>query len=327
MRQDLFCEWWKYVSDKTNILNTIQDAFRARVTDLAVKIRELEVAISSLVVDLGQAQKNPSFKRVVEDPFYIRKEPTLCIAGLESGWPKDFLDVLPIRVESQINSAWERAESDIFGNIASPFPSAVKKTGLKLLGEYNALGVNAVATKPRKGFQFWGNENPFEPLFMEWEALYYHIDRSKWTVEVRPSPVGLPTKHLRYGVTSEILSQNPQNQQDRRWISGRTLILPQPIFSLKTAVEAVLDSNEPDAPFKDPKEREKLMNGIDILQFMSCPLTGLQEHLQTRVMGTHVKPTLNKPGRTNIPLIPAAKPEIGFTEDVLKLIDSMRCVY
>jgi hypothetical protein len=323
LRHDLFCEWWKYVSDKTNILNTIQDRFRARVNDLARQIRHLEASTSRLIVDLEQARKNPSFKRVTEDPFYTRKEPTVCIAGLESGWPKDFLDVLPVRVDSLLTSTVSGVEAEVFQGVASPFPAAIKATALKLLGEYTVQTAQSLPQNPRKGFQHWGTENPFEPLFLEWEALYYHIDRSKWTVGVRPSPVGLPTSHVRYGV-SELLSQNPQNQRDRRWISGRTLILPQPVFSLKAAVQAVLASNDPSSPFKDATAQEELLKGIDALQFMSCPLSGLQEHLLTQVIGTHVKPTVNKPGKTNTPLIPATQPDIGFTEDVLKLIDSMR---
>ncbi|KAK0108295.1 hypothetical protein ONS95_003111 [Cadophora gregata] len=322
LRHELFCEWWKYVSDKTNILNTTQDKFRAKVDDLAGQIRNLENSTSGLTADLEQGNQNPSFKRVTEDPFYMRKEPTVCIAGLESGWPKDFLDVLPVRVDSILTPTSESSlEQEIFQGIASPFPAAIRTTALKILGECRAQTRDSVMQSPRRGFQFWGTENPFEPLFLEWEALYYHIDRSKWTVGVHPSPVGLPTSHLRYGV-SEVLSQDPQNQRDRRWISGRTLILPQPVFSLKAAVKAVIDS-DPSSPFKDPDSQAELMRGLEMLQFMSCPLSGLQEHLTTQVIGTHVKPTINKPGKTNIPLIPAAQPDIGFAENVLKLIDSM----
>jgi len=321
-RHELFCEWWKYVSDKTNILNTVQDRFRSKVNDLAGQIRNLEISTSRLLAELEQANQNPSFKRVTEDPFYMRKEPTVCIAGLESGWPKDFLDVLPVRVDSILTPSGPDIEQEIFQGVGSPFPSAIRTTALKVLGECKAQTADSVIQSPRRGFQFWGTENPFEPLFLEWEALYYHVDRSKWTVGLRPSPVGLPTSHLRYGIP-EILSQDPQNQRDRRWISGRTLILPQPVFSLKAAVKAVIDS-DPSSPFKEPEAQAELMRGLDMLQFMSCPLSGLQEHLTTQVIGTHVKPTINKPGKTNVPLIPAEQPDIGFTKDVLKLIDSMR---
>jgi hypothetical protein len=327
-RWDLFAEWWKYVSDKTNILNTIQDKFKAKVNDLVAQIRDLETSTATLRWDLTQALKNPSFKRVNQDPFYTRKEPTICIAGVESGWPKDFLDALPIRLDSLVptpSSGVNSIETTVFLGATSPFPPALKNMALKILGEGTSRTADIVKTTqpPVKGFQFWGTDNPFEPLFVEWEALYYHIDRLKWTIGVRPSPVGLPTSHLRYGIP-DLLSTDTKNQKDFRYISGRTLILPQPVFSLKAAVQAVIDSNDPNSPLKSDEDKKKILNGIDKLQFMSCPLSGVQEHLLTRVIGTHVKPTVNKPGKTNIPLAPAAQPDIGFTEEILKLIDSIR---
>jgi len=244
---------------------------------------------------------------------------------VESGWPKDFLDALPVRLDSFLTSSSAGVESEVFGGVLSPFPLALKDTALKLLGEAISQTPSSIAsaTPSAKGFQAWGTDNPFEPLFVEWEALYYHIDRSKWTVGVRPSPVGLPTSYLRYGIP-DLLSTDVKNQQDFRFISGRTLVLPQPVFSLKAAVQAVIDSNDPNSPLQSEADKAKILDGIDKLQFMSCPLSGLQEHLLTRVIGTHVKPVLNKPGKTNIPLVPAAQPDIGFTEDVLKLIDSSR---
>jgi hypothetical protein len=326
-RWDLFAEWWKYVSDKTNILNTSQDQFRARVNDLAAQVRDLETSTSKLRWDLTQALSNTSFKRVNQDPFYTRREPTICLAGVESGWPKDFLDALPIRLDGllpPLPPPPDDTEGKVFPGVGSPFPAALKTTALKILAECMSRTSQSVSAQPPvKGFQSWGTDNPFEPLFVEWEALYYHIDRAKWTVDVRPSPVGLPTSHLRYGIPS-LLSTDTSNQKDFRYISGRTLILPQPVFSLKAAVQAVIDSNDPNSPLKSDADKQKILKGIDKLQFMSCPLAGVQEHLLTRVIGTHVKPTVNKPGKTNIPLIPAAQPDIGFTEDILKLIDSRR---
>jgi hypothetical protein len=322
-RWDLFSEWWKYVSDKTNILNKSQTQFTARVKDLRDQVQKLEGMASDLRPDLIKALDNVSFKRLTQDPFYTRREPTLCIAGIDSGWPKDFLDTLSVRVDSQITPSTDG--SAVFGTTTPPFPSEVKVTALKILGEcISHSEKDFISGKPiPKGFQYWGTENPFQPMFVEWEALYYHIDRSKWTVGVRPSPVGLPNSQVRYGI-SELLSTDTENQRDFRFVNGRTMILPQPTFSLKAAVQAVLDSNDPNSPFKDENDKQKLLAGIDKLQFISCPLSGIQDHLLTRVIGTHVKPTINKPGKTNVPLIPAAQPDIGFTEDVLKLIDSRR---
>jgi hypothetical protein len=331
-RWDLFAQWWKYVSDKTNIQHTVQDKYKTRVGKLVDEIRGLESSIIDLRPDLTSALQNPSFKRVPRDPFYSKKEPTIAIAGLESGWPKDFMDAIPVRVDGMLLAS-DGIEKVVFPDvpsITSPFPLELKDTALKLLHEAVSSTASSVSSSkiPMKGFQAWGPENPFEPLFVEWEARYYHIDFSKWAVQVRSSPVGLPISYLRYGIP-ELLSsdQKGSNLDDFRYVSGRTLILPQPVFSLKSAVKAVLDSNDPSSPYKSAADKSTLLSGIDKLPFMSCPLSGVQEHLLTRVMGTHVKPIVNNPGKTNIPLPPAVQLDIGFTEDVLKLIDSSRYVF
>ncbi|KAF2257917.1 hypothetical protein CC78DRAFT_527127 [Lojkania enalia] len=323
LRWDLFAEWWKYVSDKSNIRDHIQDEYRARVEDLDRQIRDIESKSGGIRPVLTAALDNQSFKRIAEDPFFMRKEPTVCIAGMDSGWPKDFLDELPIRIESFFPQSIDGVEQTVFMGKPSPFPSRLNNIALKILkGCITTSGQNLPKSPmPSRGFQHWGTKNPFEPMFLEWEALYYHIDKSKWTVGIRPSPVGLPTSHVRYGIP-ELLSENTQNQKDFRYVTGRTLILPQPIFSLTTAVKAVLDSNDPNSPIKTDEDKKKLLDGIEKLTFMSCPLSGLQEHLTTRVMGTHVKPTVNLPGKTNVPLLPAVQTDIGFTENTLKLIDS-----
>ncbi|KAF2001041.1 hypothetical protein P154DRAFT_562923 [Amniculicola lignicola CBS 123094] len=323
-RWDLFSEWWKYVSDKTNIRNTIQGQYSQRVIDLKQEISVLaKRAEKELRPDLKKALENPSYKRVLESPFYTRREPTLCIAGMDSGWPKDFLDALPIRLDHQITAS---QALDIFGPTKNPFPKALEATALKILGECVARSEKdfGEGKSTLKGFKSWGNVNPFQPLFVEWEALYYHVDRSKWTVGVRPSPVGMANSQVRYGV-NELLSKNTENQRDFRYIRGRSLILPQPVFSLQAAVQAVVDSNDPSSPFKDEASIKKLLDGIGKLQFISCPLSGLDEHLVTRVMGgTHVKPTvnINKQGMTVIPLPPAAQPDIQLFEGDLTLIES-----
>ncbi|KAF2994238.1 hypothetical protein E8E13_000317 [Curvularia kusanoi] len=320
-RWDLFAEWWKYVSDKKNVLEHNQNAFSKRVSHLKRDIHDLEnKAANDLRTDLLAAKDNKSFKRVTQGSFYMRREPTLCIAGMDSGWPADFMDALPIRLDHQIATS---QASRVFDSSTTPFPNVLEGTALKILGECVGRTKDDFGEghKAVKGYQYWGNRNPFQPMFVEWEALYYHIDRSKWNVGVRPSPVGLPNSEIRYGV-SELLAKNTEeNQKDYRYIRGRSLILPQPVFSLQATVQAVVDNNGPASPL-DGASIDTLLKGIGKLPFISCPLSGLQEHLLTRVIGTHVKPTVNKPGKTNIPLKPAIQSDIGINEEDLKLIDT-----
>lgn len=370
-RWELFAVWWKYVTDKSNINDstkldggdTIQESYRKQVKKIAASILELEKrtkAARDLLVDTttGKALTDPNssssdtkdpvsqtFKKVTQSPFYTRKEPTLCIAGIESGWPKDFMDALPVRLERQIPPNKIDPITTILGITPNPIPTELQTTAKRILEEYLSRTVTKNVDDYGKGFQLWGNgknENPFLPLFVEWEAVYYHIERSKWTVNVRSSPVGLPNSQVRMGI-DELLAANADNQRDFRYISGRTLILPQPVFSLESAVRNVLDVNNIDISKQvtkasqgtggqtsatGPKTNDDLIAQIRKLPFISCPLSGIQEHLLTRVMGTHVKPTINRPGKSNIPLPPAitAAVDIGFSEEILKLIDSSRFV-
>ena len=152
-----------------------------------------------------------------------------------------------------------------------------------------------------------------------------------WTVKERPSPVGLPNSYVRYGIQDgKVLSSDKTNQQDYRYLSGRTLLLPQPVFSLASTAQSVIDS----LGFQESLSAEDealLINSIKKLKFISTPLSGITEHLLTRVMGTHVKPTITYPGKTPI-VLPAAitaatdikMNEDEMNEDVMKLIDTKR---
>ncbi|KIX05658.1 uncharacterized protein Z518_03630 [Rhinocladiella mackenziei CBS 650.93] len=330
-RWDLFSEWWKYVSDKSNINESKEAEFKQRVqalqADISGTAHGLEPLLASLRARIAElsggstGEANDSlYKRTKLPSFYTRKEPTICVAGVDSGWPADFMDRLQVRLDSQFKSDETNVRGRIFGNAANPLPAAIKSTAEKILGVCLSKIRSSNNLDPiyEKGFQDWGNTNPFSPLFVEWEAIYYHIDRSKWTVDVRPSPVGLPHSLVRYGV-SELLAENDENQRDFRYISGRVMILPQPIFSLQSAVASVLDSNDPDMDLTE-EEIQVIKDHIGKFKFISCPLTGIAHHLLTRSLGTHVKPTMTRQGRTTTGLreaVSVSRP-IGF-EDVQKI--------
>ena len=120
-----------------------------------------------------------------------------------------------------------------------------------------------------------------------------------------------------------MLAENPDSQGDFRIVSGRTLILPQPVFSLESAGLDVLDDADPSVTLT-PTQIQAIKDNIRKLKFISSPLSGITEHLTTRVMGAHVKPTINRPGKNAIPLPPAqtAAIDIDFTKDILSLIDT-----
>jgi hypothetical protein len=212
------------------------------------------------------------------DAFNSRTDPTLCIAGLDSGWPNDWQDTLFARFVNEDKSSIDGVRNSIFKSIKNPLPSedSLDQTALMILSLCfkNQKTQNGADGKPKiVGFQQWANRNPFVPIFIEWEGTYYHVGpfKDKWDVRLRPSPVGHAQQTLRY-VPSEVLTEKDQNHKDFRTVSGRTLVLQQPVFSLEAIVKQVLDSTGEDTGLTDAQKTD-LKNNIRNIQFISAPLS------------------------------------------------------
>lgn len=72
---------------------------------------------------------------------------------------------------------------------------------------------------------------------------------------------------LRYDIEHHLHLANP----DRRRISGRTLILPQPNFALKSRIQQRFDST-PATAVMSPDHRKQFMRDLGLLAFLSAPL-------------------------------------------------------
>jgi hypothetical protein len=247
-RWSLFAEWWKFVSDRSNYNASKQATYATLVDDLKKEIGQLQTKADGLQQQIdaksgttkgGDGKTTPTVpcKKVPLPTYFTKKDPTLCIAGLDSGWPADFLNKVTAKFDRQLlDPADPSSKAATFGDVFRGLPNPVPETGklrataTKLLAEFlTRIGQDA-STLP-KGYRQWCDEkgnpvNPFAPMFIEWEALYYHIDRTKWDVGVRPSPVGHAHSQVRFSVPGQ-LATNKENQKDFRWLSGRALILPQ----------------------------------------------------------------------------------------------------
>jgi hypothetical protein len=254
LRWELFAEWWKYISTYIPLKEKeeINKVSKKAIYDLASGIDKMDSLVKSLQADLLDHQNDATCRTTASDPFHTRSDPTLCIAGLDSGWPPDWQDTLTIRVSSQLKSDTDEVSKEIFGSMdaSNPVPSenGLAKAALGILGEClkNTTTGNGVDGKPNvTGFLQWGNRNPFVPLSIEWEAMYYHVApfKDKWDVRLRPSPVGHAHPTLRY-VPTELLSQKSANHTDFRSVSGRVLVMPQPVFSLEAIVVSSYPSHD-----------------------------------------------------------------------------------
>lgn len=212
------------------------------------------------------------------------------------------MDTLTARVEHQIQftaAAMGRANAVLGQASTSPMGKGIKSAGSKLFAEFLS-GIDSKDTTAVKGHQQW-EKTSFQPLFIEWEAQYFHIAREKWQVSLRKYPVGQAHAELRYGLGKPLTAAN---QQDSRMISGRVVLTPQPVFSLEAAVCQVLDSAGPALPLSQ-EEKDAMINDqspLKKLKFISAPLSGLMKHLLTRYDGAHVKPSFWQQGKDTVPM-------------------------
>lgn len=181
----------------------------------------------------------------------------------------------------------------------------------------------------------WNSTQPWFPLFLEWEVEYTHIPYEGWALAEQTSR-GATHAQLRWAISDDYTPLynyagntkiNPKGKplDDKRTLSGRVLILPQPNFSLvekltqlfKTTPSDILTNLNMDVP-----EQKELLSKLWELPFLSAPLSGLTDHLLTMVQGTHIKPLVRRPQAAPTPLAEAVKAaeEIGFTPAMMSQI-------
>ncbi|KAH6949752.1 hypothetical protein BKA56DRAFT_606799 [Ilyonectria sp. MPI-CAGE-AT-0026] len=265
------------------------------------------------------------------DPFSQRKDPTFLIAGLQSGFPEDFTEQLKIRVASQVipgdpsKSLTWNALATVIASVVPKLPGGADQGNIQdvtraLLSEFFVLSGSQDTPQPPATAVYplyhdhgpstdptpdpespmrdqWGGQQPWLPLFVEWQAEYFHIPWSEW--EMASHSDGGPNHTWEYSLKATGFDPLwKQNITDTRTLSGRVLILPQPSSSLYNAVSRLFQTRLADvqAAIPDEKERDGLLARIRKLALLSSPLAGLTSHLITLVQGTHIKPAQRPPG-------------------------------
>ncbi|USW53093.1 hypothetical protein Slin15195_G064120 [Septoria linicola] len=259
----------------------------------------------------------------------------------------------------QLPSGWGTLRDVIDTTISSCFSGAsqtLRSAALALVREFFNLRPNDVPEaasfvrgQPKvlspphyhDGRDAWNNTQAWFPLFLEWEARYCHVPWSAWdfnqvSIPFRPNE----NPRVRYGIRpDQSVASLTKNQagtiKDEREIDGRVLILPQPGFSLRVNIEQLLSSTSeedlPDhlRPVLDPNTGElvrdpavKFLEDVDQIQLLSAPMTGFMDHLVTRLLGTHIKPTVRDPLAPNVssPLKGAEKGEVGLNNEAITLM-------
>ncbi|KAF2839439.1 hypothetical protein M501DRAFT_954904 [Patellaria atrata CBS 101060] len=331
MQWSLFSVWWNFISDP----NGKQQERLMKYKDGVVKFREIiksltqqiwapDTGLQAQVSNIVRAVRPVAFPRlkarkIARPAFFHRKDPTVCIAGIDSGWPTEYLGKLHIRVLSQSPYYFQFRDQPPVVRLASTGDPGLDTAIKVLVGE-------AVTTQDHGGilgFKSWVKQ-PWCPLFLEWEAIYYHIPIEKWSVELVSSPIGNNHSQVRYMV-KEPLYNDLESTEDVRTVSGRILVLPQPVFNLQAILAQVLSVSGTDLPpeLETVEQRDAFIKAVGTLDFISGELDGLTTNLLTLKEGSHVPPNFTVPGNPRpVPLEAAvlAGVDIGISREDLMLI-------
>jgi hypothetical protein len=354
IKWSLFAQWFNFVTDPSNNDPTIMAAYKSTVQGLVATATQLSGKTldntGGLIGDVtakiatikppqppvdasGNVPPTPPAKvpcRQAACPtFFTRMDPTLCIAGMDAGYPPNYLDKVMIRLGSKLDSSKNVLGGDSF--VTSILPPVLQESGKKILSEalsWTLPGGASTSTPSVElvGFKNWNGTQPFNPIFVEWTALYFHIPFPKYSVSLLSSPVGNNHTQIRYGIPAPALHDDPGATNDMRTVSGRCLILPQPSYSLSATLAGLFNATAPTLLPNNLQTKEQqaaLLNDVQSIKFISAPLDGLTDHFLTRYQGSHVKPNVRPLGGSDvIPLEAATRTNAGFTTDVLKFIDA-----
>ncbi|KAK3336423.1 hypothetical protein B0T19DRAFT_38548 [Cercophora scortea] len=351
MQWNMFALWWRYLSDPNGPANAPQiklnvGALMSQATALQGEIDRLNKSIDALKAQL------PDVKPAAKPPFSRALDPTLLVGGVPTGWPHDFLQNTTVRLTGQtVQPASEAASkmpavwSGLLDVVGSKLPTASTSTVDALLREFMfldpAFGTapsssctlplyhDELPVKPDKSMSpwrdRWASTQPWFPLFMEWEAEYTHIPFDNWELQESTSSRSTVEK-LSYQIKSSV-DLSSAKIVDRRLVSGRTLILPQPTVSLRQIISQLF-ADTPVAVLNDylsqdqqDEMKQELEAGFNSLAFLSTPLSGFVDHLTTRFQGSHVKPSATLPtGRQTMDDALQASKAGGFTAGSLNFI-------
>ena len=368
---DMFSFWWKFVSGalpNDDTATNSNDKIKAMVTNLASRWTRLQSQNAELKTKIDPLVTQLSAKQGTQTPFSARKDPTLVLGGVQAGWPSDFLDNLQIRIHTQTvklsdtafqTEPWGASWHPYIAKIAAKLPTNLQGAASNLLEEFGLLqGSGALSTTDcvaplyhdnivdqSGGWRDQWNGQPWFPLFVEWQAVYYHIPYDdfslasragdqhsrviRWGIKdgVDVSSSAIQTSTGSSSATQTGTSGSSSIAQDIRSVSGRCLILPQPTYSLATAVQQLLTNLGNNAPL-DPSEVAYLKDAKNYYQlpYLSTAMTGLTSHLTTRMVGTHIKPT-QRPRAQGITAVTAAEEAadpigMGSTTEVISTIIS-----
>lgn len=305
----MFCKWWNTVVARNSRGN--RDALLQRMReDVGILVKRIET-LEKTMKDLRDSTKFSKEKLSLtghavqystSSPFVAHKDPTVLFAGVTSGWPKGFAEPATARLANQLNISTEKAGlkgifplfEEKLGFLKKHFPD-FEKVVESLTGEW---AYNYQREKLKLGDPSWplpmymNDEDDYKntqgwfPIFLEWDVEYYHIPWNLWILEQDERGT------WEYKFPPDIRLSETKVGADCRILSGRTIIAPQVSSTLKTRIAQLLAQTNPAdlAKILSPSEQKELLDNVAKMEFFSCPLAGIGDHLLTLLRGAHASP-------------------------------------
>ncbi|OJJ87733.1 uncharacterized protein ASPGLDRAFT_164182 [Aspergillus glaucus CBS 516.65] len=357
LRWDMFALWWKYITDPSNTNGSKQQQFKSDILEIRDRIVNIGGKIKLLEREIKGLKSTENVRSGTHQPYHQARDPTLLLGGIDQGWPSDYLSPLSVRLKMQtisstedepIPDGLESVFNQIKARLASSMSQHMLEAARNLFREFYFL-IPPSERQPSPGKYYpqfhdkvdecwrdqWNQRQPWRPLYMEWEAEYIHIPFEHWSLGEQAARLS-ENNQIRYGVKIdsgaplwEELTKPSEGGKpstlDRRLISGRGLILPQPSFSLDARVRQLF-STIPEQELDDhitEEERKYLLEHIPRMPYLSGPLSGLTDGLLTLAHGTHIKPlarTIGPEGERMTAIKSACVLQAGFDDKALEMI-------
>lgn len=332
-KRDIFDIWWKCLCSKDRETFNARHAFselrRYWSEDFGrgdYRINELQTALKPLREALNVQM--PIYSTKTPD-FVIQQDPTLLVSGTSSGWPQNFNDDLAVRLPGQemFDPVIAKVDFPKYLEFQDLFRQKMSYTifdaSSRLLFEAAALRDRKTTTNSLGRPPLYYNDkdrftgdNGWFPLYIEWEAEYYHIPFDKWEFKACG-----PESRYGYCLKEDVdLSTLSSIREDYRIISGRTPLLPQAAANLESTLRQVFSKINPDQlnGIMDSLARDQLLADVRSLEYLSAPMSGFTDQLTTRQQGTHFSPASYHQGGDN----PVVVPEAKVVEDIIPLTDA-----
>jgi hypothetical protein len=342
----LFAEWWNWVAGFYEQNSAGQ--YAGRVSTWVSRLSKLDQTKTALnkIRDSAQNALLKNTTEGTADRFFKRKDPTLLFGSIAKGWDADFTDNIRVRLSKQAmdvhgssdekSNIWKNAFAH-FDRVAkvNKIPGALRESIGALLKEFvylrsknydNTRSATAPQVVPwyhdenkrifsktdthdeTRHRDQWQATQPWRPIFVEWEALYYHIPWEHWTFKESPTYSNWLANVVHYSI-GEDLSQHPEDLTDIRTLRGRSYLTPQAVSTLKTTLTQIFKNTNPAVLKNDyqmsESDQDYLLSIVDDLDIVSFPMTGLTSQLLTLVEGSHVKPLVQFANMTSVPILEA----------------------